>query len=195
MRLEISLLTGLLSVIIGALVSLSVVYFTNRGHNRRFREQLVHERDLKNREREMSLRRDVYLDAAEAVSAGLYAVGQFANLAIPHDKVTEGYLDKAPSIVKIYVIAKEETVRAVSNFSNELSATFMRLFAKRFLLFQEKQQIDFLGSQIETTLREQSRILELQKQYNIDGVRDPRKWELLQRNFEFEQRRLDENPG
>jgi hypothetical protein len=31
-------------------------------------------------------------------------------------------------------------------------------------------------------------VLEMIKQYNINGVNDPRKWDLLQRNFEYSQK-------
>ena len=100
-------------IIIGSFFTLSGIILTNRAHDRRLQTQLAHDRDLKNREREMSLRKDIYLAAAEAVSAALIAVGRFANLDIPQGKLTEGYLDKSPAISKIVIIAKEETVRAV----------------------------------------------------------------------------------
>jgi len=87
-------------VVIGAFFSLGGVVLTNRAHDRRLRVQLEHDREVKNRDREMSLRKDVYLAAAEAVSAGLIAVGRFADLEVPHEKLTEGYLDRAPSIAR-----------------------------------------------------------------------------------------------
>jgi len=94
-------------IIIGAFFTLAGIILTNRAHDRRLQVQLVQDRNLRNREREMSLRKDIYLAAAEAVSAGLIAVGRFANLDTPHEKVTEGYLDKAPFITKVHIIAKK----------------------------------------------------------------------------------------
>jgi hypothetical protein len=176
-------------VIIGGFFTLGGIILTNRAHDRRTRDQLTDDRKLKNREREMALRKDIYLAATEAASAGLFAVGRFANLDIPHDKVTEGYLDKAPSITKVHIIATEETVRAVSNFSIELNAAFLRLSVKRFQLVAQKQQIESLRAQFDISNKENSRTLELQKQYNIEGLVDPRKWDVLQRNFEFERAR------
>lgn len=137
----------------------------------------------------MALRKDIYLAAAEAAAAGLFAVGRFANLDIPHDKLTEGYLDKAPAITKVHIIASEKTVKAVSNFSTELSAAFLRLSVKRFQLVAQKQHIEFLRAQVDTSLKENARTLELQKHYNIEGLADPRKWNVLQQNFEFERDR------
>jgi len=180
------------AVILGSLGPLAALFLTNHYHNRRLQAQFAHDRDLKNREREMSLRKDIYLGAAEAVSAGLIAVSRFANLEIPHEKLTEGYLDKAPSIAKVHVIGKEATVRAVVNFSAELNATFLRLGARRYALVSQKQQIESLRSESKASRNENDRTLELMKQYNIDGLNDPRKWDVLQKNFDFEQRRGEE---
>lgn len=84
---------------------------TNHANDRRLKRQLDHDRDMRSRERELSLRKDIYLAAAEAISAGLIAIGRFANLDIPHEKLTEAYLDKSPSIAKVHVIAKEQTAK------------------------------------------------------------------------------------
>jgi len=184
-------LATFLAVISGACIALSGVILTNRAHDRRLQTQLDHDQKLKNREREMSLRRDVYLAAAEAVQAGLIAIGRFSNLEIPHEKITEGYLDKAPSIAKVHIIATEETVKALINFSAGLNATFLRLFAKRGPLVSQKQQIEVLRAQVDTSIKENSRTFELMRQYNLDGLSDQRKWDLLQRNFDFEQRRSE----
>ena len=176
-------------VIIGGFFTLGGIIFTNRAHDRRMQVQLADDRKLQNREREMALRKDVYLAAAEAASAGLLAVGRFANLDIPHDKLTEGYLDRAPSITKVHIIANEETVRAVSNFSIGLNAAFLRLAVKRFQLVAQKQSIEFLRVQFDMFLKENSRTLELIKQYNIEGLADQRRWDVLHQNFEFERAR------
>jgi len=176
-------------VIIGGFFTLSGIILTNQAHDRRMQVQLADDRKLKNHEREMALRKDVYLAAAEAAAAGLLAVGRFANLDTPHDKLIEGYLDKAPSITKVHIIANEQTVKAVLNFSTELSAAFLRLTVKRIQLVAQKQQIGFLRAQFDVSIKENSRTLELQKQYNLEGLTDPRKWDVLQQNFEFERAR------
>ena len=162
MGIEMSVPTVLLVAILSAFVSFGVAFVTNRAQDQKFQQQLAHDRDLKNREREMSLRRDVYLGATEAVWAGLLAVSRFADLEIPHGKLYEGYLDKAPSIAKVHIIAKDETVKAVMNFSGELNATFLRLSVKRSPLVGQKQQVEVLKSQaheFNTEQLEQSRVL------------------------------------
>lgn len=181
-----------LAVVSGACIPLAVVILTNRAQDRRLQKQLAYDRELKNREREMALRKDIYLAAAEAASAGLLAVGRFPNLDIPDEQLTEGYLAKAPSIIKVHIVAKEETVRAVTNFSAELGAAFLQLFARRLPLVLQKQQIAFLRGQIDTFTKEQSRMVELMKQYNMDGTNDPKRWDSFQNIFDFERSRIEQ---
>ena len=122
--------------------SVLAVFLTNLALNQRQLKELDHDRDQKNREREMSLRKEVFHEASEAVWASLIAVSRFSDLEIPHDKVTVGYLDKSPTIAKVHVIAKDETVKAVINFSGELNSTFYRLTAKRIPLIWKKEQLE-----------------------------------------------------
>lgn len=179
-------------VVIGAFFSLGGVALTNRANDRRLHAQLAHDRDMKSRERELSLRRDVYLAAAEAVSAGLITVSQFSNLDIPHDKLTEAYIDKSPSITKVYVIASEQTAKAVTNFVGELGAAYLRLFAKRYPLVAEKGQLTFLKEQMDGFSKERDRMVELMKQFNLDGKLDQRQWDVINKNFQFESNRVTE---
>jgi hypothetical protein len=128
-------------IVIGSFFTLGGVVLTNRANDRRLREQLRHDRELRNRDRELSLRKDVYMSAAEAIWAGLSAVGRFGDLDIPNNKLTEAYMEKSPAIAKVHVIANEQTVRAQTNLASELNATYMRLFAKRVPLIAQKVQI------------------------------------------------------
>ncbi|MGH7146518.1 MAG: hypothetical protein ACREIJ_01265 [Nitrospiraceae bacterium] len=83
-------------------------------------------------------------------------------------------------------------MKAVLSFSNELNASFMRLTARRIPLGLEKQEIDALRTVTDSALKENSRTLELMKQYNLDGLTDEHKWARLQQNFESEERRGNE---
>jgi len=179
-------------VVIGSLLSLGGVVASNRANDRRLRQQLAHDRELKTRERELTLRKDIYLDAAEAIATGINSIGNFANLDIPSDKLTAAYIVKSPSIAKVHIIAEKDTTRTVATLVGELGAAYLRLFGKRLPLLAQKQQIEFLKDQMDSFGRERDRILELMKQHNISGEGDPRKWEILEKNFNFEQQRIDD---
>lgn len=72
------------------------------------------------------------------------------------------------------------------SFSCELNATFLRLLPRRFSLIRQRMEIEALRHLLEPHQKEQSRILELMKQHNLDCSRDQRRWEVLQDNFDFE---------
>jgi hypothetical protein len=78
------------------------------------------------------------------------------------------------------------------NFTGELGAVFLKLFARRFELMAEKNKIAILDNQIAEFGKERDRILEMIKQHNIEGIVDDRRWQVLQRNFEFEQGRTND---
>lgn len=184
----IYLMSGLLTLT----GSLGAVYLTNRAHDRRLKLQLAHDLELKKRDREMSLRKEVYLEAAEAMSAGLITLGRFGNFEVADDKLSEDYVSKLPSVQKIHVIAKEETVEALVKFSGELAATMLRLLTKRYPLVWQAQQMKFLQTQIDGALKDQSRMLQLMEQHNLDGAKDQEKWDTIQRNFDYAKGKFDE---
>lgn len=177
-------------VVVGSFFSIGGVALTNRASDRRLRAQFEHERKLKTKDREMALRKEVYLDAAEAIAAGMNAISRFANLDIPHDQITSAYVQKAPAISKIHVIAQTETVQALAAFTGQLGSLFLTLFAQRYELQKSKNLVAITDNQIAEFGKERDRILEMIKQHNIEGIVDDRRWEVLQNSFEFEQKRV-----
>jgi hypothetical protein len=183
-------------VVVGAMISFTGTFLgiilTNRSHARRLREQHEHDREVKNRDREMSLRKEIYLAAAEAISTSLIAISRFSDLEIHHDKLIDKYLAKSAAIFKIHLIATEETVKAITVFSGDLDTTFFRLFTKRAPLLRQGHEIATLRSLADGCLKKESRTLELMKQHDIDGSKDQDKLKALQNNFDFEARYFQE---
>jgi hypothetical protein len=178
-------------VVIGAFFAIGGVHLTNRANDRRLKLQLEHDRTLKNAERELALRKDIYLAAAEAISEGLRTMLRFPDLLISNRDLMIRYSDKAASIAKIHVVAREETVKTLSIFMSELEAAFLRLWVRRYPLMAQKEQIDILGRQADEFGETRNQMVELMRQHNIDGSNDPRRMKVLQGNFEFEQKRVD----
>lgn len=117
-------------------------YLTNRGNDRRLREQFKHEREVKNREREMVLRKEIYMNAAEAIHAAIMVIPRLSQLEVPYDKLTNEYLSKASAMAKIHIVATEPTIKAVLSFSSELAAILMQLTARRVALNANNNPVD-----------------------------------------------------
>ncbi|WP_459950182.1 hypothetical protein [Denitratisoma sp. agr-D3] len=179
-------------VVVGSFFSIFGVALTNRASDKRLRAQFKHERKWKTKDREMALRKDVFLSAAEAVAAGMNCIGRFANFDIPNDQVTQPYVEKASAISKVHVIARTETILPLAQLTSRLGVMYMELFARRYELLREKNALTLIDDQVAQFEKERDRILELIKQHNIEGIADQRRWKVLQDNFDFEQKRIKE---
>lgn len=190
-------------IIIGASFTLTGVHLTNLANDRRLREQLqhdreqkniqlAHDRDLKNREREMSLRKDIYLAAAEAIHACMTLINRMPQLEISHEKLTEDYMAKSSSMAKVHIVAKETTIKAVLDFSCEVAGTLPRLSAKRQPLLQKMNDILVLSELRKKYIDEQSRLVGLMSQHQLEGSTNQEKFDLLQSNANWTQQRINE---
>lgn len=173
-------------VLAGSFFSLLGVWLTNLASDKRLLSQFNHDHQVKTNEREMILKKEIYLSAAEAISAGINTIGSFANFAIPDDSITKPYSDRAPAIAKVHIIAGSETVTALSNFMNELASVFLTLLAERAKISKDKYAIDILRNSIDDFSKKRDGTLEMMKQYNLEAIQNPQKWNVLQQNYEFE---------
>ena len=136
------------------------------------------------------MRKDIYLSVCEATYAGLTAIGKFSNLDINKENILEEYLDKAAAISKVRIIAREDTIRAVTDVVGEMSSSIIRLTTKRMPLILLQKHLAQLNAQILEFGKERDRWLEAMKQYNLSGTIDPRRWHVMDVNFKFEQQRV-----
>lgn len=174
----------------GSLISFSAVMLATRAGDKRLLAQFKHERDKATKDREMSLRKEVFFDAADAVSAGIDAIPNFANLNVAVDNITSDVRKKSSALGRVYVIAKIETIERFVELQTQLGEIYLKLFARRAELEKESAKLKLIDSQVEQFGKERDRFLEMIKQHNIEGTRDQRKWDVLHGNFEFEQTRI-----
>ncbi len=155
-----SLPSALYGIIIGSLLTIIGVVLTNASNTKRLRLQHEHEQKLANKARDLNLRRDVYMQAMEAISAGLVAVGRFSELDVSSDALMRSYTDLSPKIGKVTIVGKNETIKAMATFNQELTGTFLRLSAKRENFKALHHHADELEQQIEMAKQEQATLKE-----------------------------------
>lgn len=179
-------------VLAGSLFTLIGVALTNHANFKRLERQLEHDRGLKADERKLNLKKDVYLPAAEAISAGLMAIGRLADLRIPQDKLLSDWIEKSPAIAKAQLVADEATTEAIARFNAELGATMFRLLAIRLPLTTRLQSADSLMQQVSRHSTENDRMLELSKEMNLSGTHDEQRQTTIDSYFQFNQQRITE---
>lgn len=176
-------------VLFGAFFSILGVWLNNRASETRLENQFKHERLVKSTERELALKKDIYLDAAEAVSAAISSLLNFGNLDTSNEKVMESYLQKSPVLAKVHVVGTMQTVASLANLLDEYRKQSLDLWVVRHQLNAQKSAIANIDKRVAKFQKEVDISLELIKQFNISGAGDQQKWDRLQKNVDFEMER------
>src|SRR5208283_5037844 len=140
----IASLVTVIGIIIAAIAAFISSYITHRGNERRFAIQLENDREKNRIEREMDLRKQVYLDAVEAVDAGIDMIHRYANIRISQEDLDKEYSEKRSAISKVHLIGKQETLNAVLKFTSELNAFIIKLSLHRQPLVEAFTNINML---------------------------------------------------
>ena len=179
-------------VIVGSFFSLSGVVISNRATETRQRAQFENDQRVRKEERELALRKEVYMAAAEAIHTGMLMLTKLSNFEIPVDEHIRPYLDKAPALAKVQIVASEDTIRAVFDVAGEISSSILRLTGMRIPLDMARKgrlSSEALAAQFE---KERDRWLEEMKQFNLASSTDVRLWATIQGNYGFEEKRARE---
>jgi len=180
------------AAIAASLLTLGGVLATNRGSYNRLIKQLTHDANQRDRERRMELRRQVYLEAAEAMTANYLIISMLPNLTITDSYLSKQFSDSAVSISKVNVIGSNDTVKAVSELSTAIATKYLQLTARRLPLVQRQQEINVQNDLLARSAAERGHMIESMKEFNLKGLGDKRLWEVINKNFKFEQNRCEE---
>lgn len=115
--------------------------------------QLRHDSKEKEKERKMSLRREVYLLAAQKIGQ------QLSYLSHLHSEETmpEGYNEM---VMQIEIIGNNETIRAINEFNEELSKSFWELMPIKHEIKLLQQNIDTTSKLLTGGLIDEKKCLE-----------------------------------
>ncbi len=180
------------AAIIASLLTFGGVWLTNRGNNKRLLEQLKHDAIERVRERQMSLRREVYLKAAEAISKAYTILMGLLQADLQSTTWKADVNSISESLMKVHVVGTDDTVTAITRFSSAFSKALLDLTEKRLPLDQMKARIDSLSDLLNKSAQERDRYIALMKEFNLRGLTEQRLWETINNNYEFESKRNKE---
>ena len=118
-------------VLIGSLLTIIGVTLTNISNTKRLRIQHEHEVALRSKERDLNMRREVYMDAMEAISAGITAISRFSELSETPEALMQSYSSLSSKLGKVTIVGQNATIEALANFQLEVNGAFLRMSAKR----------------------------------------------------------------
>lgn len=173
-------------VLAGSLFSLGGVILANKNSARNQQVQLEADRRNKATDREMTLRKEIYLAAAEAIAVGFATIGRFSDLQREGDALIGQYIEKQPAIAKTYIVGNIETLTAILEVQGALDAAFNRLHVERLPGLKAKLDLAVARKQTDLALRRQTETLGLIRIESQNGRPDQSKWDALQAHFKFE---------
>jgi hypothetical protein len=141
--------------------------------------KLAAEAEERDRERKMSLRREVYLEAAAALTLANSLIGRITNLDNDQKALGDELITYLSKIMKVHIVGSQQTIQAVADYVKVLGPAFTDLMGLRLPLMIRKAAIDLEGTFVDTALAERKRFTAMMQQLNLDRVTDPAKWEPI----------------
>jgi len=152
-----------------------------------FATQLAHDATQRDRERRMSLRREVYLPAARSLSQAHRLLTALSNIDRTDESINEELEGSLATISAVHVVGLDETVHALTEYMNLLMKSFAELYPMRLRLRLRKIEIDILAGLIAKASSAQDQNLEMMKQYNLEAKPDLARWAALENFFKHTQ--------
>jgi hypothetical protein len=125
------LFSGIISGIVGALIALYATKLQNQAHAQRQKESLEHEANQRKLEREMNLRREIFLSGIEAVGKMQQYLLTFADMSHNPQTRSELLVGTNEALSKVAVIAEFQTIQALEKIENHHREAVVLLIEKR----------------------------------------------------------------
>lgn len=142
-------------------------------------------------EREKNIKKEVYLQAVEALTRTQNVVATLSNLNIDEQKITSGMVNDSGLIAKVQIVGSERTVKAVTTIMASIGTAIMELMLERGVLVQRKNTIELLEGFRSKVQDEIERYVSIMNNLNLEGNQDRRLWETIDGNIQFETQRQD----
>ncbi len=144
-------------------------------------------------EREQNIKKEVYMEAVEAITKSQNMVSSFSNLNISEEQITSGFIEQAGKIAKVQIVGSRETVQAVTIFMSEIGTATLNLMLERMPLINRKNEIKISESFRDNYQSEIDRYIAIMKNLNLAGNQDKGTWDYVNKSFEFECEQRDKH--
>lgn len=142
-------------------------------------------------EREKNIKKEVYLQAVEALTRAQQVVINLPNLNIDELKITSGMANDSGLIAKVQIVGSEKTVKAVTTIMSSIGTAILEFMLERGILVERKNKIELLEGERSKAQGEIERYISIMKNLNLEGNQDKRLWATINHNVEFETQQRD----
>lgn len=142
-------------------------------------------------EREKSIKKEVYLEATEALTRTQNIVARLSNLNMEDMLINEGIVNDAGIIAKVQIVGSENTVKSVTIIMASIGTAILELTLERSILISRKNEIELLEKYRTKSADEVERYISMLNNINLDGNYDERLCNVINQNIEFQQGQRD----
>jgi hypothetical protein len=146
-------------------------------------------------EREKNLKKEVYMEAAGAVTRMLGVIPNLADLEIPTQSLTTKFSADEGITSKVQIVGSEETVKSITKLSGDIGTVLMDLLLERNHLLNRQHEIKVLNSIRDKTDVEIEGYIDLMKNLTLDGDDDQDRYDAIKLQFDQAMARRDELSG
>lgn len=191
MTILIAFLTSVPDVVwaglIASVLTLSGVLISNRSNTNRLKLQLQHDASENAKERTATLRREVYLRAAEElVKANAHLAG-LPQLDIAKTNLGDGLQGFFAAAARLQLIAEPKTALLVNQLAAEYGELVFKLMTHLLPVSRAKADIQIADDLYSKAQAEVTRILSEMAKLNESGRPDPQTFQALDTSFKFHQ--------
>jgi hypothetical protein len=137
-------------------------------------------------EREKNIKKEVYLQAVEALTRTQNVVATLSNLNADEQKITSGMANDSGLIAKVQIVGSERTVKAVTTIMTSIGTAIMELMLERGVLVERKKKIELLEESRSRAQSEIDRYISIMKNLNLEGNQDTRLSDTINNSIQFE---------
>lgn len=162
-------LIGVAGGVVGSLVGGFIAFRT-------LRTQLRHEAQEKERERQLALRRDVYLEAMEAIGKSQALLGSFSREDFEVSKLLDKLEEIPGALAKAQLVTSESTFEALDRFGDFMISSCVTLLGLHLRVRHFQGEVNERQSQISQLQQEYDNVRVFLQQV---GPQDPRQAHAL----------------
>ncbi|MGS0674118.1 chromosome partitioning protein ParA [Shewanella sp. 125m-1] len=175
------------SAIIASVLTLLGVLWTNRGNEKRQTSLLEHEQRKYQSEQKLALKKEVFLNVARSFADVLGGVPKLMNLDFTQKDIEIQLSEHSGIVAKSYLVAKEDSVAAILDYSAETAESLLKLMKSRTLVLDHSKAIEIYQSTIDTANEEKDRLISIMKELNLQGNNNQATFDYLQKSYEAQE--------
>ena len=139
---------GILAFVGTVFGTVFTVVLTNRATSNRLQRQFKEEREREETARLFESRREVFLDAADAITVAMMCIGRLADLNRVTADILKPYEDQVGSIAKVHLLAGPDVGALIVEIGSEVGSAIIELTVSRVPLENSFRQVKVLESQL-----------------------------------------------